>query len=506
MVDWRGSSLQIVITLIGSGLILTALTSLTSYFIKPSLDIYITVQIPPTNEPQIVSLGANRTMTFPADNSTTYRIYLVNNGYSTANDVRLTMTYPGAAINDTRKVYENENITITNTRTDNITGQSVVTLTRLNPGVMVAVENTITGYGIRNLESDPLIDFQGSFLYIPQESVYWHVDPFSAAVTYDQGGKTYAPSATSRLYSNGYEVIDPDAISFIIPIVTIVIGILLFGIAFRHKSKGVSKFASNILKDIEATIRRLRTVIDSRAVLPFKNYDLYVDNLDRVFDNYKDYKLIEDFYTGLKERASKITIMMKDGHLESNELSYLKDLNALYLHRAMLALNEIDWKKFYKFDLILLLPAIILASTFISMICDLGTAFLLGSKVEEMGFSFTYYYMIISFLVRSLATYYITKLILYRVQGFSITTRVLPVISQPKKFFMYCAAIMGFSSGIVVVLLMYALGGGEYTSDPGFPLIIIGFDIARMFLLLWLVSRSLRTNKKEENILVKGNQ
>ncbi len=501
MVDWRGSSLQIVIALIGSSLILTALTSLTSNLSKPSLDIYITVQSPPTNEPQIVSLAGNQTMTFPADNSTTYRIYLVNNGYSTANDVRLTMTYPGAAINDTRKVYENENITITNTRTDNITGQSVVTLTRLSPGVMIAVENTITGIAIRNLESDPLIDFQGSFLYIRQKSVYWHVDPFSATVTYDQGGKTYAPSATSRLYSNGYEVIDPDAIPFIIPIVTIVIGILLFGIAFRHKRKGVSKFASNILKDIEATIRRLRTVIDSRTVLPFKNYDLYVDNLDRVFDNYKDYKLIENFYTGLKERASKITIMMKDGHLESNELSDLKDLNALYLHRAMLALNEIDWKKFYEFDLILLLPAIILASTFISMICDLGTIFLLGSKVEEMGFSFTYYpfiIMIISFLVRSLATYYIMKLILYRVQGFSITTRVLSVISQPKKFFMYCAAIMGFSSGIVVGLLMYALGGGD--------LIIIGFDIARMFLLLWLVSRSLRTRKKEENILVKGTQ
>ena len=97
MVDWRGSSLQIVVALIGSSLILTALTSLSTFFSKPSLDISAEVDYP------------------SSDTNTTYRIFLVNNGYSAAKDVRFTMTYPDAKVINAAMIYQNENFTLTKT-------------------------------------------------------------------------------------------------------------------------------------------------------------------------------------------------------------------------------------------------------------------------------------------------------------------------------------------------------------------------------------------------------
>lgn len=234
------------------------------------------------------------------------------------------MTYPDATVINITQVYENENLTFTNKTSDS----SVVTLSRLSPGIKIELENSMTGQ-----INDPYADAHNDFIPADFQGytdyVYEHEEPFSINVAYDQGGRTYVPP-NSDLYAPLPTYFNTDSLKFIIPMA---IGLLLVGFAYRHKRKSLSKFASNVLEDIKAAESYL-SVIDSRAILSFKNYDSNAEYLEQWFDNYLDYKLINYFYTGLKECASVISSIIKSGYLPTDDIFELKDLNANCLRLA----------------------------------------------------------------------------------------------------------------------------------------------------------------------------
>jgi hypothetical protein len=96
MVDWKQSLPQILASVIGSGLIVAALSTIGSLILKPILDISVVVQEPIRFEQQNVS----------------YTVILRNIGYTPATNLRLTMSYPDASILHSVPHYVNENMTL----------------------------------------------------------------------------------------------------------------------------------------------------------------------------------------------------------------------------------------------------------------------------------------------------------------------------------------------------------------------------------------------------------
>ena len=122
MVDWKQSLPPIIAAIIGSGLIVTAFSTINSSIFKPQM--YISV-IP---SPEMTN---SRNMA--------YLITLKNIGYTPATHLRLTMSYPGAKIGTTIVRQADENMTIKNeTRTS-----VVAFLPRLTPNAIVSIDTNI---------------------------------------------------------------------------------------------------------------------------------------------------------------------------------------------------------------------------------------------------------------------------------------------------------------------------------------------------------------------------
>jgi hypothetical protein len=406
------------------------------------------------------------------ENDTTYRISVANKGNSPANDVRLTMTYPGVRLVNATAVLENENLTLIKERSN----LAVFTLPRLSSGVEISVENNVTGK-VNDYDMDPISDFSN----VDDQYVYNHGEhsdePFSIIATYDQGSATYQQPGSSNFVLNVYFNID--VLKFFMPIV---LALFLFGIAFRHKKKSISKSASRILKDIETVERHLKNV-NSRAILSFSKNGLMGYDRVPIFENYHDLKLIDNFYTALKERESKFSEVYL-----SNDADYINDImreqNKKCLSLARSAHSNIDWEKFYKFDLILLIPAVAIGSSFITLVCE-GLPFLLFLNLVQYEFNDFYLFLIEAFIARSLGAFFILKLVMYAAQGSTISKKVVSLFSRPLTFFAYCAAIMGFP--LVFIFDLFPVSTDLVSSAS--ILIIIVIDIGRMLVLTFVVSR-----------------
>lgn len=476
MADWRGSSLQIVVAIIGSSLIATALTSLTSFIYTPSLDISVEVADYPYQHTFNYDSNLGRNVTYRVEDPyTTYRISLENNGNSPAKDVRLTMTYPDAKLINARQVFVNENLNLTNKTSDS----SVVTLPRLSAGIKIAVENNISGR-ISNSTVDPINDFA---LNYPTPYAYQHREPFSITVTHDQGAKTFDPSPLTPLGIFVSLYFNLQTMKFYIPII---LALLLFAIAFRHKRNSMSRSASNILKDIVTVERHLKDD-NSRDILSFGKDGSENDKVP-ILSNYYDYKLIDNFYKALQERELKFSVdyLSSDADTINDEL---KEQNKKCFNLATFAHSNIDWKKFYKFDLILLIPAITLGSSFISLIVESVPTFLFIHTPNL----FLPLFLITTFIGRSIATYFIMRWILHTTQGSNISNYAIPLLSKPVRFFLYCAAIMGISSTYILTLSLSSLFligylSPEFLVNAFFPIFFI-LDIGRMSLLALVITR-----------------
>jgi hypothetical protein len=309
MIDWKQSLPQIIAAIIGSGLIVTAFSTITSLIFKPLIDI---------------SVGPSFL------NNMNYTIHFSNIGYGSATHLRLTMSYPGANMVHTIVDQQEENMTVKNeTRvlTNGYNKTSVVAfLPRLASGASISINNGIsTEVGSPNVYSIIATYDQGS-----SDPYYYY--------TSKQGFVQY--SYSSKLVSDLLE-----------SLALIVAAFLLIAIALRHKRRRKSKLASDILKDI----MKVRNELDNSEKGDPNGIIIHLhawhDNERQVVSDYKDYQKIDDFYSAAASRNC---------YLLQNEISgdILNILNKDCVNKARTAYTGIDWRKFLKLDLVLLIPAL----------------------------------------------------------------------------------------------------------------------------------------------------
>jgi hypothetical protein len=426
MVDWREWAPQIIASIIGSSLIVTALTLSVSILNKPVISITATAA------------------TWPALSDTTkYMTDFTNTGHSQASHVRLTLFYPGTTIIGNSTIYKNENMTVKAEAPSSL----AVFLPRLASGGHIKIMTLIKGIvnPHRNADVSNLGDY-GSDATVYH---YYHTEPFSIVATYDEGSDAF----TTPLY-----FISPhyyfDTLIILIPTV---LGFLAFAIGFRHKRKSVSKFAFNVLNDIKTVKRELGNV-RSRTIISTRKWDPSHIAKHQFFNSYKDYQLTDNFYKSLERRdahLSKTDLSQNDPLTNAEVLNKLKEQNMNCLTQAQNAYTNIKWTEFYKFDLLSGIPFIILGSFFITIISEGIPFFLLWAYPNTAQARWEFfpfpYFIITSFIARSMSGFFLVGAILHTTQG--IRSYFPFSLSRSITFFSLSIVILGLPTMTIILYI-----------------------------------------------------
>jgi len=324
--------------------------------------------------------------------------------------------------------YKNENATIQRENSN----QVIVFLPRFSQGGTITIITTIEGSPIR--DPDDTIGLKdyialNDYNYKPTaDSPYFYRShqPFSVTAIYDGGFNKYHPpenfTQTNTYFYTG---------KIITSVLFAILGSLIFTITYRHKRISLVKFAFNILDDIIIVLREFRNE-GTIKIVSTKNWNLkHKDNL-RFFSRYKDYFLINNFYKSLKKRHY---IMLKDEQNIDKASETLKEENENCFTTAKNAYFDIKWSKFYKIDLMYLVPSIAFGSFFITFISE-GIPFYLYWGIDDRyGLFLTF--TITAFITRSISGILITTTILYFTHGIRIILNpfFLLLISLPLSIF-----------------------------------------------------------------------
>jgi hypothetical protein len=226
-------------------------------------------------------------------------------------------------------------------------GTSVVAfLPRLTAGGSISLNTSI--YRNQNNSIFPLADFGSNI----KDYSYPHHEPYSVIATYDQGSTKFNPppflvNAIPVWYITNV---------VLLPLSLYVLAFLSFGIAFRHKRRCKSKLASNVLKDMMKV--RDELVNNDKAgpsgiILRLHTWGSDTYNERQIVSDYRDYQKIDDFYSTVESRNSYLL----QKQVSSDELN---ERNQACVNKAKIINTEINWRKFHKLDLILLIPALVL--------------------------------------------------------------------------------------------------------------------------------------------------
>jgi hypothetical protein len=475
MVDWRQSLPQIIAAIIGSSLIATALSTINSSIFKPTIEISV----------HPVSVHPDQDLLLPQNIS--YRIALKNVGYSPATHLRLTMSYPGANIIRYTRHHEDENMTLT---TEKLTSSVVAFLPRLTSGSSISIDINISRRSIEQLSNyaaRPLGDYSDN----PTLYQYAHMEPYSVIATYDQGSSAYSPSSfeSGIGFANLYFNMD-----ILKTLILILLAFLFFAIPLRHKRRSRSKFASDVLKDITNVRNELEYKANndpSATILRLHTWHSNTDTELQIINDYKDYQKINDFYTLVKTRNDKL--------LQNPSSDYeLKKLNENCVNQATIAYTEINWRKFHRLDLVLIIPLVILSSLFITYICEGIPLFLFYDR------SFVLLYVVTSVAARGLSSFFLIREILKHTQGVIINHYALPSVFRSFAFLIISFAIVGAPDLLIWAGITYAPNyiSSIISSFFNMSIIAVMTDIGRLFLLTWVISkRYMKHNIKIHNHL-----
>jgi hypothetical protein len=401
-------AIQIIASIIGSSLIVTALTLAIPILNRPVIS--ITVSESHLSSCHLASITVSKSHrqtctqnltphTYPHI-STKYLIDFKNDGYSQANHVRLTMFYPNVSILNNSTTYKNENMTMKNESQNSV----VVFLPRLARGGETKITTTINGSAnTSNSNVTGLPDYGSG----PAKYYYIHPVPFSIIATYDGGSNLFIPPA---FFMDRHQYFDIGNLIILIPIV---LGFLAFAIGFRHRRKSRTKFIFDVLNDIKKTKKELIKNLASIEII----YTIKYDQLkEQFFNNYRDHLIISRFYKSLERRDSSLSknssdeCLLKKAALEQNKECLIQ---------AQEACSKINWRKLYKFDLLTGVPAIIIGSIFLTFVAEGISYFLLwGYGINWLErFQLFPYFTIITFITRSISGFFIVGIILHTTQG-----------------------------------------------------------------------------------------
>jgi hypothetical protein len=312
---------------------------------------------------------------------------------------------------------------------------------------------------------------------------YRHNTPYSIVATYDQGSNEAILPEIPGTIPPGYPY-DTEAFESSI---LIMLAILSFAFAFKHKRRSKSKFASDILTDVMQVRDKLNDnnhKSDSNAII--LRLHAWKSNVDKrhFVEGYRDYQKIDDFYSTVRSRTHYLL-----GKQVSTDK--LNTWNQDCVNKATIVFTEIDWRKFHKLDLVLLIPAIILGTMFIDAATEeLGTVLpmiyttVTGGEIYEIIFS-------------GISSFFIIRLILKATQGVIVDNFGFPPIFRSYAFLIYCFVIVG----IIPVLVDHFVLNPIFIFHQSSPcidcLLITSFIVVlgSMFFLTWAVWRWYMTNK-----------
>jgi hypothetical protein len=322
LADWRPSIFQIIPTLIGSGLTLFVFNNLVADINQPH--VILDIQ-------QYTSSSINNNSNKSNNNNNNhiqFQNVAINDGRSSATHLRLSISYPNYNITSYKTSFQSENITFSQ-----LNGTLVVELNRLSAGSAVAIDTV--GRCINNNYTSPTMASAAA------ASVQTCAPNYIVTASYDQGSTVKSniesPVLTASTFLSSHTRNQVIILATTSAIASFAIALSLKRIRRFKRRLQLSIFVFKILKEIVAVRDQLQQNALSQKVFHLEPW-LSKDQDDRrhVFDDYADYKLIDNFYKKLKERDNDLS----DKNIDHEEL---KKHNSECLTLATNTIEKINW-------------------------------------------------------------------------------------------------------------------------------------------------------------------
>jgi hypothetical protein len=475
LADWRPSIFQIIPTLIGSGLTLFVFNNLVADINQPH--VFLDVQLYDAG----ISSNSNKS---DYNSQIKFHNVAINDGRSSATHLRLSISYPNYNITSSRTSFQSENVTFSH-----INNTLVVELKRLSSGSAVAIDTV--GRCINNYTS-------------PARAATAAVVPACApnyvvTASYDQGSalksNIESPVLTASTFLNAHIRNQVIILATTFAIASFVIALSLRRIRRFKRRLGLSTFVFNILKEIVSIRDHLQQNVLSQKIFHLEPW-LSKDQDDRrhVFDDYGDYKLIDNFYKKLKERDNELS----NKNIEHEELDRH---NNECLTLATNTIEKINWtdyqdiedrKYYYPITTMITVPCALVVFFAFEAYKVPFVLFLLGLPVQ---YHVAVYYVFTVF-ARTLVSFILAREIINFQTSFSyeigVDNNFLSYYTMSRK---EQIKLLVLSLVIVGVPILGVLHGFQSTiREFEFPMygeIVIGVivDVTRFSILVFLVPR-----------------
>jgi hypothetical protein len=317
LADWRPSIFQIIPTLIGSGLTLFVFNNLVADINQPH--VFLDIQ----QYDNSINTNSNK-----SDNNNQIKFHnvAINDGRSSATHLRLSISYPNYNITSYRTSFQSENITFSQ-----LNNTLVVELKRLSAGSAVSID-TVGKCINNNYTSHTLASAAAVQICAPS---------YVVTASYDQGSALKSnidsPVLIASTFLSAHTRNQAIILATTFAIASFVIALSLKRIRRFKKRLALSIFVFNILKEIVSIRDHLQQNVLSQKIFHLEPWlSKEQDDRRHVFDDYQDYKLIDNFYKKLNERDNDLS----DKNIDHEEL---KKHNSECLTLATNTIEKINW-------------------------------------------------------------------------------------------------------------------------------------------------------------------
>jgi hypothetical protein len=262
----------------------------------------------------------------------------------------LTLLYPSANIIDYSIPFHNENITSLNLEG---AASLVADIDRFSKGATVIINTTV-------MNKDAVAG-----------SSYKH---YAVSATFDQGTNTIFNLSSPTIRVEDIEKVIPLNLRLLIVATFLALVCFLMGIFYKRMKHfkfqiNHPKFVFDIVKDMIIVRDTLKKNILSTDIFPFSKWNSIEEEAKRqIFSDHRDYNLIDEFYTELKQRDSDFSQHgISDPTLRKN--------NEECLNIADYTLGKICWLKYHnishkKFHIIFSIVSIISSALLVFFIFE----------------------------------------------------------------------------------------------------------------------------------------
>ena len=290
---------------------------------------------------------------------------------------------------------------------------------------------------------------------------------------------------------------------FIIPLVvssTVAGGLLTFReVRKRIKDNRKDRFIRDLIKEVKRFQDKVRLKNSAQSIFNSKLWDSKGINERReIFNNYDDYKKIENFYDCVDRRHS--AFLQKDINNEMIERYNNECLNSAD------AVSQIDWKKYgintMSINRSSTIAKVLIGSLLVTYACQ-GGLFYFYSVYGITGLYSSEFFLIILFLSRGIVSFLVlipilrTSNLVYSAQAGGNESNLLQMVRHSKlglaRLLLASIALMGLSIFVVLFGLILVLNMFQVADILPNPYYIIAIDtpvdVLRMILMVFVVPR-----------------